>query len=94
MTIGGLLQSVGAKAPEDKTKKLAAAAEQFESMMIGQLLESVTQPEGEGSAAALDMGKQQMAQAIAAGGGFGLKKMILESINREAGASPQATVKL
>ena len=93
MTIGGLLHTqMLSKAPDDKTKKLAGAAEQFESLMIGQLLESVTQAEGEGSASTLDVGKQQMAQAIAAGGGLGLKKMILESINRETAA--RDTVKL
>ena len=93
MTIGGLLQTaMASKAPDDKTRKLSGAAEQFESLMISQLLESVTQAEGEGSAATLDMGKQQMAQAIAVGGGLGLKKMILESINKET--TTQATVKL
>ena len=94
MTIGGLLHTASAKVPEDRAAKLASAAEQFESLMIGQLLESVTQAEGEGSASTLDMGKQQMAQAIAAGGGLGLKKMIMESMNRESGTTTQATLKL
>ena len=94
MTVGGLLRTVAAKVPDDKMKKIAGASEQFESLMISQLLEFVTQPEGEGSASALDMGKQQMAQAIAAIGGFGLKRMIVESMNRGSGASAEGTLKL
>ena len=92
MTIGGLLHTVAAKVPEDKAKKIAGAAEQFESLMISQLLESLTQAEGDSSASTLDMGKQQMAQAIAAGGGLGLKKMIVESMKRQTGPVGQATL--
>ena len=55
MTIGGLMHTVAAKIPEDRAAKLAGAAEQFESLMIGQLLESVTQAEGESSASTLDL---------------------------------------
>lgn len=64
--------------------KLEDAAGQFEALMIGQLLESLTKtgsPGGEESSGTslLEMGKDQLAQAISAGGGLGLKKTILAS---------------
>ena len=65
--------------------KLEDAAGQFEALMIGQLLESLTKtgsPSGEESSGTslLEMGKDQLAQAISAGGGLGLKKTILNSL--------------
>ena len=65
--------------------KLEDAAGQFEALMIGQLLESLTKtgsPGGEESSGTslLEMGKDQLAQAISAGGGLGLKKTILASL--------------
>ena len=52
--------------------------------MVGQLLEPVTKMNESDSSTSsvLDMGKEQLAQAITQGGGLGLKKTILASLKR------------
>ena len=65
-------------------RRVEDAATQFEALMIGQLLEPITKMNESDSSTSsvLDMGKEQLAQAITAGGGLGLKKTILASLKR------------
>lgn len=83
LAIGGM--DMKPTSSQKSNSKLEDAAGQFEALMIGQLLESLTKtgsPGGEESSGTslLEMGKDQLAQAISAGGGLGLKKTILASI--------------
>ena len=77
-----------ASSPEIKENKairrIEEAATQFEALMVGQLLEPLTKlnESDSSSSSILDMGKEQLAQAITSGGGLGLKKSILASLNR------------
>ncbi len=65
-------------------RRIEDAATQFEALMVGQLLEPVTKMNESDSSTSsvLDMGKEQLAQAITQGGGLGLKKTILASLKR------------
>jgi Rod binding domain-containing protein len=68
--------------------KGAKAAREFEAQLIGSVLESLEKtfasvPGGDGMAGEDNynyMGTQALAQAIAAGGGFGIAKMISEHL--------------
>ena len=66
------------------TRRIEEAATQFEALMIGQLLEPITKMNESDSSTSsvLDMGKEQLAQALTAGGGLGLRKTILASLKR------------
>jgi Rod binding domain-containing protein len=71
----------------------AKAARDFEAQLIGNLLESMEKTfaalPGQGSVAGDDdynyMGTQALASAMAAGGGFGIARMILHSFERTKG---------
>ena len=84
--IGGVNSAqVTPEAQDSKAKRrVEDAATQFEALMIGQLLEPITKmnESASSSSSVLDMGKEQLAQAITAGGGLGLKKTILASLKR------------
>ena len=67
-------------------KKSAGAAQDFESLLIGQMLKAAREEKSgwlgsddadQSSDAVLSLGEQQMSKALAAGGGLGLAKMIL-----------------
>jgi Rod binding domain-containing protein len=87
-----LLQRAGqSSAPGAGERKGVAAAKDFEALLIGQMLRS-TREEGSGwlgtdnddaGSAAYSLGEDQLAKAMAAGGGFGLSKVIA------AGLAPQ-----
>jgi Rod binding domain-containing protein len=88
-----LLPDAGpSSAPGYNEQKGVTAAKDFEALLIGQMLRSVRE-EGSGwlgtgdddaGSAAFSLGEDQLARAMAAGGGFGLSKVIA------AGLAPQA----
>lgn len=87
------------KEAKTDTSRLADAAKQFESMMIGQMLKSVRESSANGwmgssesgsQLSAVEFGESQMAQAIAEGGGFGLAKMVLNSFGANKSADSTA----
>ncbi len=72
-----------------KPSKLHDAAQQFEALMIGEMMKSVRESGSEGwlgsggdtgDDAAMDMAEGQFARALAMGGGLGLSKMIEQSV--------------
>ena len=74
-----------------KPSKLHDAAQQFEALMIGEMMRSVRESGSEGwlgsggdtgDDSAMDMAEGQFARALATGGGLGLSKMIEQSMNR------------
>jgi len=79
--------------PQSKPKNAAEAAQQFEALMIGQMMRAARESGGGGwldedsdeNATAeplLDLAVQQFAQMLASNGGIGLAKMIAESLNQ------------
>jgi Rod binding domain-containing protein len=76
-------------AKTDGPKKVYQAAQQFEALLLGQILESVSHGggwlgSGEDSASgcANSFAQEQLATMMAKQGGFGLAKMIAEGLQR------------
>ena len=77
---------------QPKPKNAVEAARQFEALMIGQMLRSAHEsgngsfdPESGESATSdplFDLADQQLAQLLANNGGFGLAKLIANSLNQ------------
>jgi Rod binding domain-containing protein len=99
-----VLAAKGAGPGKNDPKKIHDAAQQFESLMIGEMLKSVRENSSSGwlgsgddddvaSDSAVGMAEQQFANALALGGGLGLSKMIEKSVtvevsNQNDNASP------
>lgn len=72
-----------------KSSKLHDAAQQFEALMIGEMMRSVRESGSEGwlgsgggtgDDTAMDMAESQFARALSSGGGLGLSNMIEKSV--------------
>ena len=80
----------------DDPERVGAAAHEFEALLIGQMMRQVREASssGEGdqsTSSILEMAEQQLAQALTAGGGLGLAKLIVQGLNRPIGqAGPPA----
>jgi Rod binding domain-containing protein len=82
---------------KDSPEKIRAAASQFESLLISQVLKSAHEGEDGGWLGAGEddetantttgMADEYFARSIAAHGGFGLAKMISEGLSRKAGGT-------
>ena len=86
--------------PAPKPKTLAEAAQQFEALMIGQMLKEARgdangwlgsgEETGDGTLGAV--AEEQFAQALAKSGGLGLSRQIVASMTRpHAVSDPQTT---
>jgi Rod binding domain-containing protein len=81
--VSAAFDSLTPQSPAGGKDKIATAARDFEALLIGQLFKAA---HGEGGwlgtddddpgEAAIGMSEEQLAQAMAAGGGIGLAKMI------------------
>jgi Rod binding domain-containing protein len=78
--------------PREDPAKLEDAARQFEALLIGGMLKSARESDGEGwmgsgtdgaTDTALSMADEQLAQAMASRGGLGLAKLILDRLSVE-----------
>ena len=73
---------------QPKSGKVAGAAEQFEALLLGQMLRSAHE-ESEGDDAdssgdtMFDVANQQFAQVLAKNGGMGMAKLIVKGLNDE-----------
>jgi len=86
-------QSGTMPAHRDDPKRVADAARQFESLMIGQLLKTMRES-GEGGwlgtgddqagAQAMELAEEQVAQALAQQGGFGLARLVVAGLKKES----------
>ena len=83
----------GAQKRSDDPKRIADAAQQFESLLIAQLLKSMRGSGADGwlgtgddqaGAQALDLAEEQMAQALARQGGLGLAHVVAQGLQRES----------
>lgn len=80
--------AVAAK-PKDDPAKIKGAAQQFEALLIGQMMKSMHDSEGgwlgagdgdESSSSAMEYGQEVFAQAMAANGGLGLAAMVSKGL--------------
>lgn len=80
---------------QNSPEKIKGAAEQFEALMIGQLLKTARQSgsssgwlgtgeEDEAGQTSVDMAEQQLASVMAKSGGFGLTKMITQDLTKKS----------
>lgn len=88
------------RGPDDgaapRPRDLVESAQQFESLLIEQMLRSMRETEGEGwmgsssqaGGSLMEFAEQEMSRVIAAGGGFGLAKMVRESLTPRSDATP------
>ena len=77
---------------KDSPEKIKKAAQQFEALLIEQILKagretgssgSLGTGEGSASRTSMDKADQQFASLLAAGGGFGLAKVIASGLERK-----------
>jgi Rod binding domain-containing protein len=85
------LTAVLPAAPQSQPKTSAAAAKQFEGLLIGQMLRTARETSSSGlsgeeddstSETMFDFADQQFAQLLANNGGLGLAKMITKGIDQ------------
>ena len=84
------MPSVTVDASESGTQpqKAVKAAQDFEALLVGQMLRSVREEESgwlgtgddDAGSTALGLGEEELAKAVAAGGGFGLAKIIASGL--------------
>jgi flagellar protein FlgJ len=85
----GELQLTGAK-PKDDPAKIKEAAKQFEALLIGQMLKSMTDSEGgwmgtdadDSAATAMQYAQESFAQSLAANGGLGLATLVANGLQK------------
>ncbi len=92
------LQSPGSPSkdtPEkDTPEKIEKAARDFEALLIAQMLRMARESEGgmtgdadeqdETNSTMVELGEQQLAQALAASGGLGIAKIVIAGLNNHA----------
>ena len=99
-SVSSLIMSAGSLA-EPEVAKRNQSSRDFEALLVGQLLHSVRDEDSgwlgssDGSSdAAFGLGEEQLAQAIAGGGGFGLAKVIDAALARQTATSEPPAAEL
>jgi Rod binding domain-containing protein len=82
---------------KDSPEKIGKAAKDFEALLIAQMLKSARESGGgmtgdsdeqdETNSTVLELGEQQMAQALSNSGGLGLAKMVVAGLTNHANRS-------
>jgi Rod binding domain-containing protein len=86
--MSGITAITGAMPKAQDSGKLHQAAQQFEALLIGQILHSTHSDGGwlgeddSSSGCATDFAEEQLSNTIAQQGGFGLADMIQKNLNR------------
>lgn len=81
--------------PPDDPAKIKDAAKQFEALLIGQMMKSMSDAEGgwlgtgddDSASSAMEYAQESFAQALAANGGLGISDMVAKGLEN----SPAAT---
>ena len=84
--------SLPAHAASQQLTKIKAAASDFESLLIEQMLRSARESDGsaedgndsEANSSLVDMSEQQFARALANSGGLGIAKMVVAGLSKDA----------
>jgi len=81
-------------APKDTPEKIRQAAADFEALLIAQMLKSARESGGgitgdadeqdETNSTVLELGEQQLAQAMASSGGLGLANIVIAGLTNHA----------
>lgn len=92
-----MVNAIGGSAAPDSGKhddpaKVRDAAQQFEALLIGQMMKSMHDSEGgwlgtgddQSSDSAMQYGQEIFAQAMAKNGGLGLTKMIVSGLTQQS----------
>ena len=96
-----LLDTTGSLLEGPKPTRLVSAAQQFEALMIGEMMKSsredgdggwLSNDADNGEESAMGMAEAQFAQALASRGGFGLAKTIEKSMTRQPSAQQDNAV--
>ncbi len=99
ISMAALLPGFEDTAGLDKEKqKVTGAAKDFEALLIGQLLRSAREEDSgwlgtgddDASATAFGLGEEQLAKAMAAGGGLGLQKLIASGLAARTAATEES----
>ena len=78
--------------PKDDPEKVKGAAQQFEALLIGQMMKSMRDSEGgwlgtgsdESASSAMEYGQEIFAQAMAKSGGLGLANLVSQGLSKPA----------
>jgi Rod binding domain-containing protein len=74
--------------PQDSPAKIRKAAADFEGLMINQMLQAARVlgegDEDQANSTLVELGQQQMAQALASSGGLGLARMVVAGLTKHA----------
>ncbi len=88
------MANVAPNAESPKPRNLEDAAQQFEAMMITQMLKSAKESDGDGDDSnqntMLDMANSQFAKMLSANGGLGLSKLIIQELKQQDSARQAA----
>jgi flagellar protein FlgJ len=74
--------------PKDDPEKVKGAAKQFEALLLGQMLKSMTDSEGgwlgtgddKASSSAMEYAQEVFAQSMASNGGLGLANLVAKGL--------------
>ena len=85
--------STGPESNRDTPEAITKAATQFEAVLIGEVLKSAREASGAGwggtdeeeaASTLMEVSEQQISQALASAGGFGLAKMISAGLSKSS----------
>jgi flagellar protein FlgJ len=75
---------------KDTPARIGQAATDFEALLLGQMLKTAREAlegddeEKDPNSAMIEFGEQQFAQALASSGGFGIAKMVVAGLRKNA----------
>jgi flagellar protein FlgJ len=77
--------------PKDDPKKVKDAAQQFEALLIGQMMKSMGEAEGgwlgtggdESGSSAMEYAQETFAQSLSSKGGLGLASMVVKGLEQQ-----------
>ena len=87
-----------AQKPAEASPRVATAAQQFEALLIGQMLKSMHESgdggwtgtdDDDAGAPAMELADEQLAQSIASHGGLGLARLVVSGLNARTAAVEQ-----
>ncbi|MBM3810680.1 MAG: hypothetical protein FJW20_03480 [Acidimicrobiia bacterium] len=84
-------REAGGGGVSDSPQRLAESASQFEALMVAQMLRHIRESgsgwmageEKEAGSRMMELAEEQLAQALAAGGGLGMATMVRESLTKD-----------
>jgi len=86
--MSGIISLTSGSVPKN-TAKITQAAQQFEALLIGQILRQAHESDGgwlgsddSSGSCATDFAEEQLANTVAQQGGFGLAKMISQNLEK------------